>query len=155
MDRLAAAGDDSKYVLPRASIEGSPLDLSFSGLKTAVLNIVNSAAQKGTALDAPSLAASFSKAVSDSLVPRTIRAARMLGYERISVAGGVAANSRLRADFQAAGENAGIEVFLPPKNLCGDNGAMIGCQAYYEFLAGNTAGTDLNAYAVMDVGKLG
>ena len=90
-------------------------------------------------------------AVSDSLVPRTMLAAQNLGYKKIVVAGGVAANSRIRADFNAAAKEKGYELFVPPLKLCGDNGAMIGAQAYYEYLAGVTAGSDLNAYATMDI----
>lgn len=151
IDLLSQVGDDKKYHLPRTHIEGSPYDMSFSGLKTAVINIVHNAEQKGEEIDKPSLAASFTAAVSDSLVPRTMMAAKELGYKKIAVAGGVAANSRIRADFKAAAEKAGCELFVPPLRLCGDNAAMIGCQGYYEFLAGNTAGSDLNAYANMEL----
>lgn len=151
IDLLSQGGDDTKYHLPRTHIEGSPYDMSFSGLKTAVINIVHNAEQKGEEIDKPSLAASFTAAVSDSLVPRTMLAAKALGYKKIAVAGGVAANSRIRADFKAAAEKAGCELFVPPLKLCGDNAAMIGCQGYYEFLAGNTAGSDLNAYANMEL----
>lgn len=151
IDLLSQGGDDKKYHLPRTHIEGSPYDMSFSGLKTAVINIVHNAEQKGEEIDKPSLAASFTAAVSDSLVPRTMMAAKELGYKKIAVAGGVAANSRIRADFKAAAEKAGCELFVPPLRLCGDNAAMIGCQGYYEFLAGNTAGSDLNAYANMEL----
>ena len=151
IDLLSQDGDDKKYHLPRTHIEGSPYDMSFSGLKTAVINIVHNAEQKGEEIDKPSLAASFTAAVSDSLVPRTMLAAKALGYKKIAVAGGVAANSRIRADFKAAAEKAGCELFVPPLKLCGDNAAMIGCQGYYEFLAGNTAGSDLNAYANMEL----
>lgn len=151
IDLLSRGGDDKKYHLPRTHIEGSPYDMSFSGLKTAVINIVHNAEQKGEEIDKPSLAASFTAAVSDSLVPRTMLAAKALGYKKIAVAGGVAANSRIRADFKAAAEKAGCELFVPPLKLCGDNAAMIGCQGYYEFLAGNTAGSDLNAYANMEL----
>jgi len=78
-------------------------------------------------------------------------AARELGYKKVVVAGGVAANSRIRADFKKAAEDNGFELFVPPLKLCGDNGAMVGAQAYYEYLAGHTAGSDLNAYATMDL----
>lgn len=151
IDMLSQGGDDKKYVLPRSNIEGSPYDMSFSGLKTAIINIVHNAEQKGEELDKPSLAASFTAAVSDTLVPRTMAAARELGYKKIAIAGGVAANSRIRADFKAAAEKEGCELFVPPLKLCGDNAAMIGCQGYFEFLAGNTAGSDLNAYANMEL----
>ncbi len=151
IDMLAQGGDDSKYAFPIAHVEGHPYDMSFSGLKTAVINLVHNSEQKGEELDRASLAASFTKAVSDSLVPRTIKAAQELGYKNIVVAGGVAANSRIRADFTAAAEKAGLTLYVPPLKLCGDNGAMIGAQAYYEYLAGNIGGTDLNAYATMSI----
>ena len=151
VDELSKGGDDRKYVLPISHIDGHPYDMSFSGLKTAVINLVHNAQQKGEELDKPSLCASFAKAVSDSLVPRTIAAAKELGYTKLVVAGGVAANSRIRADFEAAAKKAGLELFVPPLRLCGDNGAMVGAQAYYEYLSGNTAESDLNAYASMDL----
>lgn len=128
--------------------------MSFSGLKTAVVNIVHNARQKGEELHLPSLAASFACAVSDTLVPRTMAAARELGHKKIAVAGGVAANSRIRADFLKAAASEGKTLYIPPLPLCGDNGAMIGCQAYYEYKAGKRAGMDLNAYATMDAGDL-
>jgi N6-L-threonylcarbamoyladenine synthase len=151
VDALSRDGDDSKYPLPRANIDGSLWDMSFSGLKTAVINLVHKAEQKGEDLDRAALAASFTRAVSDSLVPRTMALARELGYKKIAVAGGVAANSRIRQDFETAAKNEGVELFIPPLSLCGDNAAMIGCQGYYEFLAGVRAGTDLNAYANMEL----
>ena len=132
VDELSRGGDDTKYVLPISHIDGSPYDMSFSGLKTAVINLVHNAQQKGEELDKPSLCASFSKAVSDSLVPRTIAAARELGYDKLVVAGGVAANSRIRSDFEKAARENSLQLFVPPLRLCGDNGAMVGAQAYYE-----------------------
>ncbi|MDY4487461.1 MAG: tRNA (adenosine(37)-N6)-threonylcarbamoyltransferase complex transferase subunit TsaD [Candidatus Limivicinus sp.] len=151
MEELAKGGDDTRYTFPIAHVEGSPYDMSFSGLKTAVINLVHNAEQKGEEIDRPGLAASFTKAVSDSLVPRTMMAAKELGYDKIVVAGGVAANSRIRADFKAAAEKRGYKLYIPPLKLCGDNGAMIGAQAYYEYLAGVRGGSDLNAYATMDL----
>ncbi len=151
IDDLARTGDDSRYVFPIANVEGHPYDMSFSGLKTAVINLVHNMEQKGEKLDRASLAASFTKAVSDSLVPRTVQAAKELGYDKVVVAGGVAANSRIRADFQRAAEQNGFRLFIPPLRLCGDNGAMIGAQGYYEYLAGRRAGSDLNAYATMEL----
>ena len=151
MDKLARGGDDRRYELPRAHVADAPLDMSFSGLKTAVLNLVHNAGQKGEELDLPGLAASFAAAVSDTLVPRTMEAARALGYGRVAVAGGVAANSRIRADLERACAASGDRLYLPALSLCGDNGAMIGCQAYYEYLAGHTAGLDLNAWATRDI----
>ena len=151
IEQLSQGGDDSKYVFPIGHVDGSPYDMSFSGLKTAVINLVHNAEQKGEELDRPSLAASFTKAVSDSLVPRTMQAARELGYDKIVVAGGVAANARIRRDFSEAAAREGRKLFIPPLKLCGDNGAMIGAQGYYEYLAGTRAGSDLNAYATMDI----
>lgn len=151
IDDLAQTGDDTKYTFPIAHVDGNPYDMSFSGLKTAVINLVHNAEQKGEAIDRASLAASFTKAVSDSLVPRTVRTAHELGYKKVVVAGGVAANSRIRADFKMAAEANGLSLYIPPLKLCGDNGAMVGAQGYYEYLAGNTAGSDLNAYATMEL----
>ena len=151
IDDLAQGGDDTKYVFPIAHVEGCPYDMSFSGLKTAVINLVHNAEQKGEEIDRASLAASFTKAVSDSLVPRTVEAAKELGYGKVVVAGGVAANSRIRADFQKAAKENGFSLYIPPLKLCGDNGAMIGAQGYYEYLAGVRAGSDLNAYATMEL----
>ncbi len=151
IELLSQGGDDTKYSFPIAHVDGNPYDMSFSGLKTAVINLVHNAQQKGEEIDRASLAASFTKAVSDSLVPRTIRAAEETGYGKIVVAGGVAANKRIRADFSMAAERARCRLFIPPLRLCGDNGAMIGAQGYYEYLAGTRAGSDLNAYATMEI----
>ena len=153
MDKMAQGGNDKAYTFPRAHVADHPLDMSFSGLKTAVINTVHNAQQKGEELDLHDLAASFAAAVSDTLVPRTMEANRMLGYNKIAVAGGVAANSRIRADLQRECEKVGAKLWLPPLSLCGDNAAMIGCQGYYECLAGNTAGWDLNARASLDISK--
>ena len=151
MDRLAREGDDGRYELPRAHVAGHDLDMSFSGLKTASLNLIHNAQQKGEELNLPDFAASFGRAVSESLVPRVMAAARMRGYGRVAVAGGVAANSRIRADLTAACQESGDRLFLPELKYCGDNAAMIGCQGYYEWKAGHTAGLELNAYATRDI----
>ena len=155
MDKLAqSGGDETRFDLPRPVIEGAPYDMSFSGLKTAVVNIVHNAEQKGEVLDKASLAASVAAAVSDIIVPRVMSAAEELGHTKIAIAGGVAANSRIRADFLKAAQAGGCELFIPPLSLCGDNAAMIGCQGYYEYCAGIRAGMDLNAYATMDAGSM-
>jgi len=154
LDKLAQSGDDSVFDLPHPVIEGVPYDMSFSGLKTAIVNIVHNAEQQGEVLDTASLAASFTRTVSEILVPRVIAAAKEIGHEKIVVAGGVAANSRIRADFEKATGEAGFKLFIPPLKLCGDNAAMIGCQGYYEYLAGVRADMSLDAYATMDVDKL-
>ncbi|NCC68642.1 MAG: tRNA (adenosine(37)-N6)-threonylcarbamoyltransferase complex transferase subunit TsaD [Clostridia bacterium] len=151
LDDLSKSGDDRKYVLPVGSVSGSPYEMSFSGLKTAVINIVHGAEQRGEQIDKASLAASFCRAVSESIVPRTIQAARELGYKKIAVAGGVAANSRIRSDFTAAAEKEDIKLYIPPLKLCGDNAAMIGSQGYYEFIEGKLGGVDLNAFATKEL----
>ncbi len=147
VDKCAQSGDDTKYPMPHSKVDGAPLDMSFSGLKTAALNLIHNAEQKGEEIDIPSLCASFTKAVSDTLVPRTMMALDQTGYKTLAVAGGVAANSRIRADFEIACQKAGIALHFPPLSLCGDNGAMIGAQGYYEFLAGNVANQSLNGFA--------
>ena len=151
MDKLSRNGDDRRYVFPRANVHDHPLDMSFSGLKTAVLNLIHNSEQKGETLDLPNLAASFSAAVSDSLIPRVMEAVKMTGCKRVAAAGGVAANSRIRGDLERACRENNCQLWLPDLALCGDNAAMIGCQGYYEFLAGNTAGMELNAYATRDI----
>ncbi|MCD7769833.1 MAG: tRNA (adenosine(37)-N6)-threonylcarbamoyltransferase complex transferase subunit TsaD [Oscillospiraceae bacterium] len=151
IDDLSQTGDDHRYDLPRPYVGDNPFDMSFSGLKTSVVNIVHHCEQTGEELDKPGLAASLCRAVSESLVGRTMEAARMLGYRHIAVAGGVAANSRIRRDFQTACEREGKTLYTPPMRLCGDNGAMIGAQGYYEYLAGTRANSDLNAYATMEL----
>ncbi len=151
LDKAAKLGDETKYTLPRSKPGENPYNMSFSGLKTAALNLIHHAGQVGETLDVPSLCASFSAAVSDTLVPRVVMALEQTGCRKIAVAGGVAANSRIRADILAAAEKLGAEVYMPPLSLCGDNGAMIGAQAYYEYLAGNTSDMSLNAYATKSI----
>lgn len=151
LDKAAQQGDDKKYVLPRSKPGENPYNMSFSGLKTAALNLIHHAEQVGEEIDIPSLCASFSSAVSDTLVPRVVMALEQTGYRKVAVAGGVAANSRIRKDILEAAEKLGAKVYMPPLSLCGDNGAMIGAQAYYEYLAGNTADMSLNAYATKSI----
>ena len=151
VDRAARQGDETKYNLPRSKPGENPYNMSFSGLKTAALNLIHHAQQVGEELDINSLCAAFTAAVSDTLVPRVTMALEQTGYKKIAVAGGVAANSRIRADILAAAERMGAEVYMPPLSLCGDNGAMIGAQAYYEYLAGNTSDMGLNAYATKSI----
>ena len=151
VDKAARQGDETKYNLPRSKPGENPYNMSFSGLKTAALNLIHHAEQVGEELDINSLCAAFTAAVSDTLVPRVVMALEQTGYKKIAVAGGVAANSRIRGDILAAAEKLGAEVYMPPLSLCGDNGAMIGAQAYYEYLAGNTADMSLNAYATKSI----
>lgn len=151
LDRAARLGDEHKYTLPRSKPGENPFNMSFSGLKTAALNLIHHAQQVGEELDIPSLCAAFSGAVSDTLVPRAELALKQTGYGKIAVAGGVAANSRIRADILAMAQRLGAQVYMPPLHLCGDNGAMIGAQAYYEYQAGNIADMRLNAYATKSI----
>ncbi len=151
LDELARRSAGGVYDLPRAHVEGAELDMSFSGLKTAVVNLVHNARQKGETLDRAALARDFTQAVSDTLVPRAVEALRRTGHKVLVAAGGVAANSFIRADLEEACRREGCRLYLPPLSLCGDNGAMIGAQGYYEYLAGHTAGWDLNAYATRDL----
>lgn len=151
LDRAAQNGDDLRYTLPRSKPGDNPYNMSFSGLKTAALNLIHHAQQVGEELDVPGLCASFSRAVSDTLIPRAVMAMEETGYRKIAVAGGVAANSRIRHDILEAAEQLGAKVYMPPLSLCGDNGAMIGAQAYFEYLSGNIADMSLNAYATKSI----
>ncbi len=147
IDKAAQIGDARKYQLPRPRVAGSELDCSFSGLKTAVINMVHHAAQIGETIDAPSMAASLQKTVSQILTEKTELAAEKTGYEIIAMAGGVSANSGLRASMQEMCDRHGYQLYMPPLSLCGDNAAMIACQGSYHYLAGMTADESLNAYA--------
>lgn len=151
LDRAAQMGDENRYSLPRHKPGENPYDMSFSGLKTAALNLIHHAQQVGETLDVNSLCAGFCAAVSDTLVPRVMMALEETGLRKLAVAGGVAANSRIRKDILAAAKKMGTDVYMPPLSLCGDNAAMIGAQAYYEFLAGNVADMGLNAYATKSI----
>ena len=151
LDRQAQQGDPTKYSLPRSKPGENPYNMSFSGLKTAALNLIHHAQQVGQTLDIPSLCASFSEAVADNLVPRVTMALEQTGYRKVAVAGGVAANSRIRRGILEAARSLDAQVFMPPLSLCGDNAAMIGAQAYYEYLAGNLADMSLNAYATKSI----
>lgn len=151
IDKAAARGDKTAYHLPHPKVTGSEYDLSFSGLKTAVINLLHNAQQKGETVNIDDLAASFQATVVESLVSRLMAAAQDLGYKTVAAAGGVLANSGLRTGLEQACAGRGISLYLPPLSLCGDNAAMIGAQGYYEFLAGNTAWLSLNARAQVPV----
>ena len=151
IDREAQTGDPAAYPLPRPRVEGSPYDYSFSGLKTAVINLVHKAAQRGEAIRVPDLAASFQHTVAEILVERFLLAADALGHKVLAAAGGVCANSGLRARLEQACRESGRTLYLPPLSLCGDNAAMIGAQAYYEYQAGHLADLSLNAQATLSI----
>lgn len=151
MDRVAENGDPMAFRLPHPKVDGAPYDFSFSGLKTAVINLIHNAKQKGEELPGPDLAASFRKAVVDCLVQNFVKAAEAFGSKKLVIAGGVSANSLLRRRLDEECRKHGWKLYMPALNLCGDNAAMVGAQGYYEFLAGNTAGLDLNACAEMPI----
>jgi N6-L-threonylcarbamoyladenine synthase len=151
LDALARTGDDHKYKLPVPKVEGSDLDYSFSGLKTAVVNLLNRAKQKNEPVDTASLAASFERIVCEILVSRLFLAAGRTGARTVCIAGGVCANTRLRAMLEEEGRRHGVRICMPPLSLTGDNAAMIGSQGYYEFLAGHRAEGDLNAVATLSI----
>lgn len=153
IDAMAHGGDASKYPLPHAKVKDAPLDFSFSGLKTAVINLAHHAEQKGETLDQAALAAAFCHAVVETLVPRLELALEQTGMRHIVCAGGVAANSWLRAALTEMADRKRVKLYLPPLSLCGDNAAMIGSQGYYEFLAGNTGSTAQNAFATAEISE--
>ncbi len=150
LDRISGRGDPERYPLPTPHTEGR-YDFSFSGLKTAVINLAHNAAQKGEALCPEDLAASFCSKVSGILWDKLSEAARDTGAKRIAIAGGVSANSWLRRRAAEGCREAGWELYLPELPLCGDNAAMIDSQGYYELLAGNRAGMELNGRPYMEI----
>lgn len=151
LDRAAQRGDPKAFALPRPQVDGSPFDFSFSGLKTAVINRLHKAEQRGETLSTDDLCASFQATVCDILCSHTLAAAEQTGDRVIALAGGVSANSGLRSQMERDCAARGIKLYVPPLPLCGDNAAMVGSQGYYEFLAGHTASTDLNACATLPI----
>ena len=151
LDKIAENGNPDAFVLPFPKVSGSPYDFSFSGLKTAVINLIHNASQKGDKLPVEDLSASFRKAVVNCLTTNLMKAADDTQSNTIVIAGGVSANSLLRNSLQKLCAEKNIRLYMPPKELCGDNAAMVGSQGYYEFLAGNTAGQNLNAYATKSI----
>lgn len=151
VDEASKRGDPDAYVLPHPHIAGSEYDFSFSGLKTAVINLVHNAYQKGETVNCDDLCASFQKTISEILVSKTIKAAYDLGHKTIAVSGGVSANSGVRSLLSRECKKNGFEFFCPELKYCGDNGAMIASQGYFDFLAGKRADESLNAIATMPI----
>ena len=151
IDRAAKEGNPKAYHFPQPKVGDSPYDFSFSGLKTAVVNLAHNAAQKGEELNKNDLAASFQYTVAKVLTDRTIAAAKDLGYRQIVLAGGVSANSGLREMMSEACRKNGFSLAMPELKYCGDNAAMVGAQGYYEYLSGNIAKMDLNACASLPI----
>lgn len=153
IDKTAKEGNPHAVEFPRAKVEGSPYDFSFSGLKSAVLNYINKAKMTGEEIHVPDLVASFQNAVVEALVSRAVLAAKEYGYDKLAIAGGVASNSALRAAMEAACEEAGIRFYHPSPIFCTDNAAMIGVAAYYEYIRGTRHGWDLNAVPNLKLGE--
>ena len=153
IDKLAKEGNPQAIDFPRAKVDGSAFDFSFSGVKSAVLNYLNGCEMKQIEVNRADVAASFQQAVVDVLVERGIRAAKQLGENRIAVAGGVASNSALRAAMTERCQKEGIELCYPSPIFCTDNAAMIAVQGYYEYMAGTRSGLDLNAVPNLKIGQ--
>ena len=153
IDKLAKEGDPKAIAFPRAHIADAPLDFSFSGLKSSVLNYINSCEMKHVEINRADVAASFQAAVVDAIVDHTIEAAKMYQIRKVALAGGVASNSALRQAMKERCEKEKLEFFYPSPVLCTDNAAMIGCAAYYEYLAGTRHGLDLNAVPNLKIGQ--
>ena len=151
LDKVAENGDPFAFKLPRPTVSGSQYDFSFSGLKTAVINLIHNSAQKGIELNKADVCASFRYAVVDCLKTNFLKAAEDLKVDKLVIAGGVSANRLLRSTLQDECNKRGFAFYMPEKSLCGDNAAMVGSQGYYEYLSGNIASTDLNAFATMSI----
>lgn len=154
IDKISAQGDRNAYAFPHPRVDGAPYDFSFSGLKTSVINTIHNASQKGEPIHTADLAASYQKAVVGCLVDHLEKAAVNYKYKKIVLAGGVSANSLLRAECEKFCKKRGIRLFKPELNYCGDNGAMVAAQGYYEYQSGVKAGSDLNAYANIPIDSI-
>ena len=151
LDKTATISDFKKYPMPWPKVDGAELDFSFSGLKTAVINLTHNAEQKGETIDVPVLCATVRERVCDILVANTLKAAEITGLKKIVLAGGVSANSELRTRMETECTAKGLEIYLPERKYCGDNAAMVGAQGIYEYESGNIAGSELNAVATMPI----
>lgn len=153
IDAIAPTGNKDAIPFPRASVEGSPYDFSFSGVKSAVLNYINGCKMKGIEYSQADIAASFQEAVTDVLVDHTMLAAKNLGIDKVAMAGGVACNKGLRAKMDEACQNNGYRLYYPEPIFCTDNAAMIGAAGYYEYIKGKRDGWDLNAVPGLKLGE--
>lgn len=150
MDEMAKQGNPDAIPFPRVSFKDAPFDFSFSGVKTSIVNYVHTAKQRGEELNIADISASYSNAITSVLCEKFYLAAETLGFDTLVVAGGVSANSMLRSKLESALPN-GKRLFVPPLSLCGDNGAMVGAQGYYEYISGNLADYSQNAYATANI----
>ena len=154
LDKIAENGDDSAFPMPHPHVDGAEYDFSFSGLKTAVINLIHNKQQKGEEIPVADICASYRKAVVGCLTDNFLKAAEDLGYTTLVTAGGVSANSLLRRELERLCKGK-YTLYMPEKSLCGDNGAMVGSQSYYEYLDGNIAKSDLNAVATLPIDQRG
>lgn len=153
IDKLSKEGDSSAIDFPRAKVENAPYDFSFSGLKSAVLNYINSCQMKGEEVNKANVAASFQKAVIDVLIEHTMNAAKNLGYKKVTIAGGVASNGNLKQALLKQCQEENIEFYSPSPIYCTDNAAMIAVAGYYEYQKGVRSGLDLNAVPNLKIGQ--
>lgn len=153
IDKLSEQGNPNAIEFPRASVEGAPLDFSFSGLKSSVLNYLNMCEMKNIEVNRADIAASFQKAVVDSLVTRAMAACKEYNIDKFALAGGVASNSGIREAFELECKKRNINFFRPSPVFCTDNAAMIGVAAYYEYIKGTRHGWDLNAVPGLKLGE--
>ncbi|MBR7071656.1 MAG: tRNA (adenosine(37)-N6)-threonylcarbamoyltransferase complex transferase subunit TsaD [Clostridia bacterium] len=151
LDQIATTADPVAYPLPRPHVDGGTYDFSFSGLKTAVINLIHRTAQKNGEIDVPVLAATVRQRVCDLLIEKTLAAAEDRGHDTVVLAGGVSANSELRSRMSAECQQRGLKLYYPPLCYCGDNAAMIGVQASYEMAAGHLGDVSLNAVATLPI----
>ena len=152
VDKVSKEGNPEAIVFPKAKVNDSVYDFSFSGLKSAVLNYLNQAEMKGEEICVPDVAASFQKAVVDVLVEHTVSAAKEYGFKEVALAGGVASNSGLRAAMEEVCSKNGIKLYRPSPIFCTDNAAMIGVAGYYEYIKGNRSDYHLNAVPNLKLG---
>ncbi len=151
LDKIATVADTEKYPLPTPKAGDNDLNFSFSGLKTAVINLIHRSNQRNEEIDIPVLCATLRQKVCDMLITATLKAAERRGYTKLAIAGGVSANSELRTRMEKECENRGYSLYYPPLKYCGDNAAMVGVQGYYEYKSGNIAASDLNATATLPI----
>lgn len=151
IDALSKEGNPNAIKLPRVTFKDNPYDFSFSGVKTAVNNLVHNLKQKNSEINTADIAASFNKTVCETLCDKLLQAAKDKDYKTVALSGGVAANSYLRDYLLNLCRNNEIKLYMPPLNLCGDNAAMVGAQSYFEFQKGFIAKTDLNGFATLDI----
>lgn len=153
IDKLSKEGNPQAIHFPRAKVEESAYDFSFSGLKSSVLNYLNSCEMKGEEVNRADVAASFQKAVIDVLVEHALNAVEKYGFDKFAIAGGVASNSSLRSAFESECEKRGIAFYHPSPIFCTDNAAMIGAAGYYEYQKGTRSGLELNAVPNLKLGE--